>query len=316
MSGYAVRRLLGGIPMLIGVSIVLFVLLHLAPGGPEAALLGGDISKEAAHAVRHSLGLDQPLPVQYARWIGSAARGDLGRSYLQGAPVSRVIADRVGATAELAGGALVLAVLAAVPLGMLSATHANSWLDRSTTGVALAGVSFPSFWLGILLILLFASAFRWLPSSGMSSYGLEGNVADRVRHAILPVVTLAGTQLAAFLRFTRSSLLESLQQPFVAVARAKGLPERAVLLRHAFRNALLPLITLLGLSVRFVVGGAVLTETVFAWPGIGRLAVDAVTARDYPLLLGLNLLLALAVIGANVLTDVLYSVADPRIAWR
>lgn len=316
MAAYAVRRLIGAIPMLLGVSAVLFVLLHLAPGGPEAALLGGDISKEAAQAVRHSLGLDRPLAVQYATWLERAVRGDFGRSYLQGAPVSQVIQDRMGATGELAGGALGLAIVVAVPLGILSATRANSWFDRSATGIALAGVSFPSFWLGILLILLFASALRWLPSSGISSYGLEGDIGDRVRHAILPVVTLAGTQLAAFLRFTRSSLLEALHQPFVSVARAKGLRERVVLLRHAFRNALLPLITLFGLSIRFLVGGAVLTETVFAWPGIGRLAVDAVTARDYPLLLGLNMLLAVVVIGANVLTDLLYSVADPRIAWR
>ncbi len=316
MNAYLVRRVLGTIPMLVGVSIVLFTLLHVAPGGPEAALLGGDISKETAAMLRRSLGLDQPVPVQYVRWLGSAVRGNLGVSYLQGQPVARVIREHLGATAQLAGGALTLAVLVAVPLGVVSATRANSWVDRSATGIALAGVSFPSFWLGILLILLFASVLRWLPASGLSSYGLEHDVADRLRDAILPTVTLAATQLAAFLRFTRSSMLEALQQPFVAVARAKGLRERAVLLRHAFRNALMPVITLLGLSVRFLVGGAVLTETVFAWPGIGRLAVDAVTARDYPLLLGLNLLVALAVIIANVVTDLLYSLADPRIAWQ
>ena len=302
--------------MLAGVSIVLFLLMHLAPGGPEAALLGGDISKDTAAQLRRSLGLDQPLPIQYAKWLGSALRGNLGVSYLQGEPVSRVIHEHLGATAQLAASALVLAILVAVPLGVLSAVRANSWVDRSATGVALAGVSFPSFWLGILLILLFASALRWLPASGMTSTGLEGDVADRLRHAILPTITLAATQMAAFLRFTRSSLLETLHQPFVAVARAKGLRERGVLLRHAFRNALIPLITLLGLSIRFLVGGAVLTETVFAWPGIGRLAVAAVTARDYPLLLGLNLLVALAVIVGNVLTDLLYSLADPRIAWQ
>ncbi len=316
MRGYLVRRLLGTIPMLVGVSIVLFLLLHIAPGGPEAALLGGDISKDTAAQLRRSLGLDQPLPIQYAKWLGSALRGNLGVSYLQGEPVSRVIHEHLGATVQLAASALVLAVLVAVPLGAVSAIRANTWADRSATGVALAGVSFPSFWLGILLILLFASALRWLPASGMTSTGLEGDVTDRFRHAILPTITLAATQMAAFLRFTRSSLLEALQQPFVAVARAKGLRERSVLMRHAFRNALIPLITLLGLSIRFLVGGAVLTETVFAWPGIGRLAVDAVTARDYPLLLGLNLLVALAVIVGNVLTDLLYSLADPRIAWQ
>ncbi len=302
--------------MLVGVSVVLFLLLHVAPGGPEAALLGGDISQDTAATIRRSLGLDQPLPLQYAKWLGNALQGNLGISYLQGEPVSRVIREHLGATVQLAISALALAILVAVPLGVMSAVRANTWIDRSATGVALAGVSFPSFWLGILLILGFASALRWLPASGMTSTGLEGQVADRLRHAILPTVTLAATQMAAFLRFTRSSLLEALHQPFVAVARGKGLPERGVLLRHAFRNALIPLITLLGLSVRFLVGGAVLTETVFAWPGIGRLAVAAVTARDYPLLLGLNLLVALAVIVGNVLTDLLYSLADPRIAWQ
>jgi len=316
VRGYLLRRLLGMIPMLIGVSVVLFVLLHMAPGGPEAALLGGDISKETAAMLRRSLGLDQPLPVQYAEWLGSALRGNLGVSYLQGEPVSRVIGAHLGATAQLAAGALTLAVLVAVPLGVVSAVRANTWIDRSATGVALAGVSFPSFWLGILLILLFASTLRWLPASGMTSTGLEGDPVDRFRHAILPTVTLGATQMAAFLRFTRSSLLEAIHQPFVAVARAKGLRERSVLARHAFRNALIPLITLLGLSLRFLVGGAVLTETVFAWPGIGRLAVDAVTGRDYPLLLGLNFLVALAVILGNVMTDLLYSLADPRLVWQ
>jgi peptide/nickel transport system permease protein len=302
--------------MLVGVSAVVFLLIHIAPGGPEAALLGGDISREMAAQLRRSLGLDQPLPVQYVKWLGSALEGNLGISYLQGEPVARVIRAHLGATVQLAAGALVLAVLVAVPLGVVSAARANTWLDRTATGVALAGVSFPSFWLGILLILLFASALRWLPASGMTGTGLEGDAGDRFRHAILPTITLGATQMAAFLRFTRSSLLEALQQPFVAVSRAKGLGERSVLLRHAFRNALMPLITLLGLSVRVLVGGAVLTETVFGWPGIGRLAVDAVTARDYPLLLGLNLLVALAVIVGNVATDLLYSLADPRIAWQ
>lgn len=302
--------------MLLGVSAVLFLLLHAAPGGPEAALLGGDLSKDTAAMLRRSLGLDQPAPVQYVKWLTSALRGNLGVSYLQGEPVSRVIREHLGATVQLTAGALALAMCAAVPLGALSALRANTWIDRSATSAALAGVSFPSFWLGILLILVFASALRWLPASGMTGTGLEGDVADRFRHAILPTITLAATQLAAFLRFTRSSLLEALHQPFVAVARAKGLRERTVLVRHAFRNALIPLITLLGLSVRFLVGGAVLTETVFAWPGIGRLAVDAVVARDYPLLLGLNLLVALVVILGNVLTDLFYSLADPRIAWR
>ncbi|HYM69187.1 MAG TPA: ABC transporter permease [bacterium] len=316
MSAYLVRRALGAVPMLLGVSVVLFILLHLAPGGPEAALLGGDLSQQDAAALRRSLGLDQPLPVQYVRWLTSALRGNLGISYLQGVPVLQVIGEHVGATVQLAAGALALAIAVAVPLGVVSATRPNTWIDRTATGVALAGVSFPSFWLGILLILLFASTLRWLPASGYGAYGLEGGGTDHVRHLILPVVTLAGTQIASFLRFTRSSMLEALAQPYITVARAKGLREVRVLLRHAFRNGLIPLITLLGLSLRFLIGGAVLTETVFAWPGIGRLSVDAVIGRDYPLLLGLNLLIALAVIAGNVVTDLLYSLADPRIVWQ
>ena len=226
MSGYLARRVLGAVPMLLGVSVVLFVFLHLAPGGPEAALLGGDLSQQDAAMVRRSLGLDQPLPVQYVRWLTSALRGNLGISYLQGAPVLQVIHEHLGATVQLAAGALALALLVAVPLGILSATHPNTWVDRSATGVALAGVSFPSFWLGILLILLFASTLRWLPASGYGSYGLEGN-ADHLRHLILPTLTLASTQIASFLRFTRSSLLEALAQPYVTVARAKGLRTHA-----------------------------------------------------------------------------------------
>ncbi len=313
MSGYLVRRLVGTIPMLVGVSVVLFLLLHVAPGGPEAALLGGDISQDTAATIRRSLGLDQPLPLQYAKWLGNALQGNLGISYLQGEPVSRVIREHLGATVQLAISALALAILVAVPLGVMSAVRANTWIDRSATGVALAGVSFPSFWLGILLILGFASALRWLPASGMTSTGLEGQVADRLRHAILPTVTLAATQMAAFLRFTRSSLLEALHQPFVAVARAKGLPERGVLLRHAFRNAQIPLITLLGLSVRFLVGGAVLTETVFAWPGIGLYATQTAQTGDFPAIMGVALLTALIYLMINLVVDIMYAVLNPLV---
>jgi peptide/nickel transport system permease protein len=316
VSAYLARRVLGALPMLLGVSVVLFVLIHVAPGGPEATLLGGDLNQQDAASLRRSLGLDQPLPVQYVRWLLNALRGNFGISYLQGTPVLGVVGEHIGATVQLAAGSLALALAVAVPLGIVSATRPNTWVDRGATSLALAGVSFPSFWLGILLILLFAVTLRWLPASGYGDYGTTGGLADHLRHLVLPTLTLASTQIASFLRFTRSSLLEALAQPYVTVARAKGLRSARVLLRHAFRNGLIPLITLLGLSTRFLIGGAVLTETVFAWPGVGRLAVDAVIGRDYPLLLGLNLLIALAVILGNVLTDLLYSLADPRIVWQ
>lgn len=315
MRSYLIRRLLAVIPMLVGISIVLFLLMHLAPGGPEAVLLGPDLSQEAAEQLRAQLGLDQPLPVQYVRWISAALQGNLGYSYKTGRPVVEEIGDRLGATLQLALAALVVAILVAVPVGILSATRPYSWLDNIATVGALFGVSFPSFWLGIMLILLFAGALQWLPASGLADYGMEHDIGNRLAHAVLPTLTLATTQMAVILRFTRSSLLEALKQDYIRTARAKGLLERLVILRHALRNALIPVVTVIGLSLRSLVGGAVLTETIFAWPGLGRLAVQAVIDRDYPLIMGINLLVAVVVIFANLLTDILYAILDPRIRF-
>src|SRR5499425_2331438 len=253
--------------MLFGVSLILFAIMRLAPGGPEAVLVGGELSPEVAAQVRARLGLDRPLPAQYASWVLAAVRGDLGRSFKTGDPVARLVADRLGPTLTLTGGALVLALLVAVPLGVLAAIRRNTIWDALASSVSLFGISFPSFWLGIMLILLFSEVLGLLPPSGLSEYGREADLPARVRHAILPTLTLGLIQMASFMRFTRSSLLEVLRQDYVRTARAKGLGGGRVVWRHALGNALIPVVTVVGLSLPTLVGGAVLTETVFAWPG-------------------------------------------------
>jgi peptide/nickel transport system permease protein len=316
LARYIVKRLGFAVLMLVGVSLILFTLMRLAPGGPEAVLIGGEFSQEAAARIRQRLGLDRPLPLQYASWAWAAVRGDLGRSFKTGDPVATLILDRLGPTLQLTGGALAFALAVAVPLGVLAAVRRNTIWDTVGSAVSLFGVSFPSFWLGIMLILLFSEFFRLLPPSGLSEYGREGELGARLRHAILPTLTLGLIQMAAFMRFTRSSLLEALRQDYVRTARAKGVPGAQVVWRHALRNALIPVVTVVGLSLPVLVGGAVLTETVFAWPGIGRLAVGAVFERDYPIIMGVNLLVATIVIGANLLTDIAYCLIDPRISYR
>jgi peptide/nickel transport system permease protein len=315
LARYVVKRVGFAVLMLAGVSLILFIIMRLAPGGPEAVLVGGEFSQEVAAQVRHRLGLDRPLLAQYATWALAAARGDLGHSFKTGDPVATLILDRLGPTLQLTAGALVLALVVAVPLGVLAAVRRDTVWDTLASAVSLFGVSFPSFWLGIMLILVFSEALHLLPPSGLSEYGREGDLGSRLRHAVLPTLTLGLIQMAAFMRFTRSSLLETLRQDYVRTARAKGVPGSGVIWRHALRNALIPVVTVVGLSLPALVGGAVLTETVFAWPGIGRLAVGAVFERDYPVIMGVNLLVAAVVITANLLTDLAYCLIDPRISY-
>jgi peptide/nickel transport system permease protein len=316
LAQHLAKRLSFAVLMLVGVSLILFVIMRLAPGGPEAVLIGGEFSQEAAARIRQRLGLDRPLPLQYAHWALAAVQGDLGRSFKTGDPVAALIVDRLGPTLQLTGGALAFALVVAVPVGVLAAVRRNTIWDTLGSAVSLFGVSFPSFWLGIMLILVFSEALHLLPPSGLAEYGQEGALASRLRHAVLPTLTLGLIQMAAFMRFTRSSLLEVLRQDYVRTARAKGVPGARVVWRHALRNALIPIVTVVGLSLPTLVGGAVLTETVFAWPGIGRLAVGAVFERDYPVIMGVNLLVATVVIGANLLTDLAYCFIDPRISYK
>lgn len=316
MSKYILRRLMITIPILIGISIILFTLMNLAPGGPEAVLMGDDISAEAAARIRTNLGLDQPLPVQYMRWFSSTIRGDLGNSFRTGEPVLSALADRLPNTLILTLSAFMLSLIIAIPIGILSAAKQYSLIDKVATFVSFIGISFPSFWLGIVLILIFAFQFRLFPASGMATYGMEGDILNRLHHLVLPAFTLGAVRIATFMRFTRSGMLEVLSQDYIRTARAKGLGERVVIYKHAFRNALISITTVIGLTIPALIGGSVLTETIFAWPGLGRMAVNAVFQRDYPVIMGVNMVVAIVTVMANLGVDIIYTFIDPKITYN
>jgi len=315
LIAYALKRLGFAVLMLVGVTIILFAIMRVAPGGPEAVLVGGEFSPETAARVRQRLGLDRPLVAQYAGWAGAALRGDLGRSFKTNDPVATLIVDRLGPTLQLTAGALLFAIAVAVPLGVLAAVRRGSVWDTLGSAVSLFGVSFPSFWLGIMLILLFSEGWHLLPPSGLSEYGREGDVTSRVRHAVLPTLTLGLIQMASFMRFTRSSLLEVLRQDYVRTAWAKGLTERAVVIKHGLRNAVIPVITLLGTQLPLILGGTVIIEQIFGLPGVSRFLFDAINQRDYPVIQGVNLLVVATVVAVNLAVDALYAVLDPRIRY-
>lgn len=305
MGAYVLRRLALAVPTLLGVTVVVFALIRLVPGDPARLVLGLQASEEEVQRLRVQLGLDRPLPVQYARFLARLVQGDLGRSVVTGEPVAREIAARFPATVQLAVASTLLATATGVAAGVVSATRPYSWLDYLVMTVALAGISLPVFWLGLMLMLLFSVHLRWLPAGG---YGTPA-------HLVLPTVTLAAFSVAIIARMTRSSLLEVLHQDYVRTAWAKGLGARAVVLRHALKNALIPVVTVIGLQFGSLLGGAILTETVFAWPGMGRLLVGAIVARDYPVVQGAVLVFAALFTLVNLAVDVLYAYVDPRIHY-
>jgi ABC-type dipeptide/oligopeptide/nickel transport system permease component len=305
LSAYVLRRLVLAVPTLVGVTLVVFALIRLVPGDPARLVLGLQASEEEVQRLRVQLGLDQPLPVQYARFLARLLQGDLGRSVVTGEPVLREIGARLPATVQLAVTSTVVATLAGVAAGVVSATRQYSWWDYAVMTVALFGISLPVFWLGLMLMLLFSVHLRWLPAGG---YGTPA-------HLVLPTVTLAAFSVAIIARMTRSSLLEVLHQDYVRTAWAKGLSSRAVVLRHALKNALIPVVTVIGLQFGGLLGGAILTETVFAWPGMGRLLVGAIVARDYPVVQGTVLVFAALFTLVNLAVDVLYAYVDPRIHY-
>jgi peptide/nickel transport system permease protein len=315
LQGYVARRLLLAIPVLVGVSLLVFAVMHLSPGDPAAIMLGAQATREDVERLHRDLGLDRALPVQYARWMGRVLQGDLGRSIPLGREVLPEVLVRFKATLILTGGALLVALLIGVPAGIVSATRQYTWLDRLSMGIAVTGVSLPVFWTGIMLIIVFSLTLRWLPSAGMfSPYG--GGFGDLVWHLVMPAITLGTASAAALARMTRSAVLEIVRQDFVRSARAKGLGERAVVGRHVLKNALNPIITVLGIQVGTLLGGAILTETVFSWPGLGSMMVRAIQARDYPLVQGGVLLIATTFVLVNLLVDLLYAVFDPRIRYE
>ena len=320
MQRYIIRRLLISIPVLLGVTVFSFVFVHLAPGDPVEALIDpvmrADLGPEWVAQRKAGLGLNRPLPVRYAVWLGQLAQGNMGFSLVSRQPVGAQIGERIGPTLLLMGTSLLVAVALGVPLGILSAVRQYSLLDYLATIAGFVAISTPSFFLGLGLIYLLAVNLRLLPTSGMYTLGAEPSLGDLLAHLVLPVTVLGLGQTPQILRYTRSSMLEVLRQEYVTTARAKGLAERIVLLRHTLRNALIPLITVVGLSLPNLLGGAVITEQIFQWPGMGWLAVRAVNGRDYPLLMGVILVTATLVLLSNLLADILYARADPRIRYR
>jgi len=304
--GYFLRRVLLAIPVLLGVATLVFSLIHLVPGDPAQAMLGEGAAPNDVDQLRRSLGLDRPLLEQYGEFLGNAISGDLGTSFRTGQPVTAMIAERVPATAELAIAAMLVAIVLALPLGVIAAVKRGTAADYGAMTFALAGVSIPNFWLGPLLAIVFAVELGWLPVSG------RGTLA----HLVLPAFSL-GLALAAILaRMTRASLLDELNELYVRAARARGVSRVASITSHALRNSLIPLTTIIALQFGAVLTGAVITETIFAWPGIGRLLIQSIGFRDYPMVQGCILLIAVTYVGVNLVTDLLYGVLDPRIRFE
>lgn len=306
MTQYAARRLLLLIPILIGVSVVVFLLVHLIPGDPARVLAGQEATREDIEAIRHRLGLDAPLHLQYFRFAAGLAGGDLGESIRTGRPVVEELRVRWPVTIRLTVCALVAMILLGVPAGIISATRPNSVFDNTSMMAALVGVSMPVFWLGLMLMLLFAYYLRLLPTAGSTTW----------KHFVLPALTLGLSSSAILARLTRSSMLEVMGQDFVRTARAKGLAERVVIYKHALRNALIPVVTVVGLEFGSLLGGAVLTETVFTINGMGRYMVLSIGFRDYPVVQGVVLIFALGFVLVNLVVDLTYAVVDPRIRYR
>lgn len=305
MLRYLVRRLALTIPVLLGVATLVFALIHLIPGDPAQAILGETAAQEDVDALRQRLGLDRPLLEQYALFLRGAVRGDLGTSLRTSEPVAQAIIDRLPATLELAAAAMLVAIGFALPLGIIAAVKRATITDHLASTVSLLGISIPNFWLGPLLAIVFAVELGWLPVSG------RGTLA----HLVLPAVSLGAALAAILARMTRASLLEELREPYVQAARARGASRTRAVLRHAFRNSLIPVVTLIGLQFGAVLTGAVITETIFAWPGIGRLLIQSIGFRDYPLVQGCILFIAVTYVGMNLLTDLMYGVLDPRIRY-
>ncbi|MDQ2912309.1 MAG: ABC transporter permease [Chloroflexota bacterium] len=313
MTQYILRRLLLMIPVAFLVSVIVFVLLRITPGDPVLVFAGEERDPATLDALRHEYGLDQPLPVQYVVWAEHAIRGDLGRSLRTRQPVMQAILERLPKTLELGAAALLISVSVALVVGTLAALRRNSPLDLIATGFTIAGVSLPNFYLGIILILVFALVFRVFPPGGYADFVTDP--IENLKRLVLPAITLATASLAINLRQVRSSLLDVLTQDYLRTARAKGLGERTVVLRHAMKNSLIPVVTIFGLQIGALLDGAIITETIFFWPGVGRLAVDSIGGRDYPVVQAIVLMSALAFMVSTLAVDILYAWLDPRISY-
>jgi peptide/nickel transport system permease protein len=309
---YVVRRLLVTFPVLLGVSILAFAIMHVVPGDPVRLMAGPDAPEDVVQRIRAELGLERPLPLQYWSFLTRALQGDLGRSLRSRAPVVDEIVARFPATLELTTVSMLIAVLIGIPLGLVSAVRRATWVDYTAMGVSLSTLSMPIFWFAIVAIWIFSLHLGWFPVSGRGGAVWEWN---GLRHIVLPAVTLATTSVAIISRLTRSGMLEVLGREFIVTARAKGAAEPLVVGKHALKNALIPVVTVVGLQYGFLLGGAVVTETIFAWPGVGRLAITSILQRDYPVVQGCVLLVAVLFVLINLAVDLLYAWLDPRIRY-
>ncbi|MDC7126065.1 MAG: ABC transporter permease [Spirochaetales bacterium] len=307
------KRLLITIPILLFVTLFNFILISLAPGDPVDAFFNPNATAADLEAKRASLGLDKPMIYQYFVWLGNVLHGDFGYSYSSYEPVTKILSYRIGPTLLLMGISMLVAYIIAIPIGIISATKQYSALDHTVTGLSFIGISVPSFFFGLFGIFIFSLNLHWLPTGGMYSLGKAADFGDRVKHLILPVAVLSLSISGKMVRYVRSSMLDVLNQDYLRTARAKGLKEVIVIGRHALKNALIPIITVIGLDIPLLIGGAVVTEQIFQWPGIGQLTIQSINSRDYPVLMAINLLSALFVVASNLLTDLAYRIVDPRI---
>ena len=313
MWSYIGKRLVVAVPILFGLSVIVFAMMAMIPGDPATAILGSYATPENVARLNRQLGLDQPLAQQYFTWLGNLLHGDMGRSYALNRPVADEVFERFGATLVLAGSALLLCSVFGLIAGIAAAVRQFGWTDRVVTFLVLIGISTPSFWLGLLLIMLFAVQLRWLPASGMFAIYGGRDLPDLLAHLAMPAVTLAVVATAVIARLTRAAMLEVLRQDYIRTARAKGLSERRVIYRHAFKAALVAVIPVIGIQAGFVLGGAVYIETVFQWPGIGRMLVNAIATRDLLLVQGGVLVVAASYVLFNLLADVAQTLVDPRL---
>lgn len=333
MFSYIFRRVLGTIPVILLISLLVFMLVHAAPGDPADMLLSDEATKEDIDDARERWGLDKPIYVQYGKFILAAVQGDLGTSFRYTDPVLSMILDRLPATIELSVAAIIIALAIGVPLGVWAGARPNSWVDNLGSLFGFFGISMPNFWFGIMLILIVSGTFNLLPSAGRSTYGVGGPpitgffildgilradwkaVIDGLSYIILPAVALGTNMMGILMRVTRSAVLEVMHEDFVRTARAKGVPDRVVLWRHVVRNALIPIITVVGLELGTLLSGSIIVETVFSWPGSGSLLISAITSRDYPLITGTVLTYTVAFVIINFIIDILYGTIDPRIRF-
>ncbi|WP_446697827.1 ABC transporter permease [Acetomicrobium sp. S15 = DSM 107314] len=314
MLSYVIRRVLSMIPSLFLASIIVFSFIHFIPGDPAVVMLGDMATPEQVQQLREALGLDRPVYVQYIRWLSGILRGDLGNSIFFHQPVTRVIASRAETSIFIALISMALIALIGIPIGVLSAVKYNSWIDQALSSLSMFFASVPTFWLGLNLMFIFAVMLRWFPSSGFPSVIESGNWSN-LRYLILPCLTLAAPNSALIIRLTRSSMLDVIREDHVRTARAKGLPEWKIILKHVFRNALISIVSALGFTFVALVSGTVVTETVFSLPGIGRLVVESILRRDYPVIQGIILVIVLLYMLINLLVDLSYAFLDPRIKY-